>query len=62
MKRVSRWYGVRVKYADEQLKEWHFTGNVPKYEEIGKVFEILKLTTNLDFTLLEDGSVIVSER
>ena len=62
LKRVSRWYGVQVKYADEQLKEWHFTGNVPKYEEIGKVFEILKLTTNLDFTLLEDGSVIVSER
>lgn len=59
MKRMARWYGIEVCYADLGIRELHFTGNVPKYTDIEKVFDILEFATHLDFSL-EKGKVLIS--
>ena len=46
-------------YADLGIRELHFTGNVPKYTDIEKVFDILEFATHLDFSL-EKGKVLIS--
>ena len=61
MKRISRWYGMEVCYAHPGIQELHFTGNVPKYTDIKKVFDMLEFATHLDFSL-EKGKVVISQK
>lgn len=61
MRKVARWYGIDVQYKDEAAKEYHFTGNLPKYNEIARVFELLGLTTDVNFKV-QDNTVIVSSK
>lgn len=60
MKRMSRWYGMEVCYDAPGIKELHFTGNVPKYADINKVFDMLEFATHLKFTL-QKGKVVISK-
>lgn len=61
MRKIARWYGVEVKYSNPEIMTYHFTGNIPKYKEIDKVFELLGLTTEVDFKV-EGNTIIVSDR
>lgn len=49
LKKLERWYDVRISIEDASLREIRFTGNLPKYESIDKVLEILELTARLRF-------------
>ena len=53
--------GMEVCYAHPGIQELHFTGNVPKYTDIKKVFDMLEFATHLDFSL-EKGKVVISQK
>lgn len=61
MRKIARWYGVEIVYSTPKIMEYHFTGNIPKYSEISKVFELLGLTTNVNFQI-QDNTIIISDR
>lgn len=61
MKTLVRWYDVEVVYANQRVKDFHFTGFIPKYTDIGKAFEVLELTCNIKF-VLKDRTVIITQR
>lgn len=49
MKKLSRWYNVDVFYASQNVRNFHFTGYLPRYANITDVLELLSLTTNIKF-------------
>lgn len=58
MKKLSRWYDVEVTFQDEETKQYHFEGSVPKYSNIKEICNIIELTTNVRFEL-EENNIIV---
>ena len=44
MRTLARWYDVNLFYTNQSIKDYHFSGFIPKYEKISKAFEILELT------------------
>lgn len=57
LRKLSRWYRVDFQCDNQQLKEKLFTGNIPKYEDVKKVLEIIEMTTNITFKI--EGSTII---
>ncbi|SDK10950.1 FecR family protein [Pedobacter sp. ok626] len=49
MKRVARWYDVDVVYADPNLKNKPFSGNISKYRDISELLNILEATGEVKF-------------
>lgn len=49
LKRIARWYVVDIFYANSAVKEYHFSGYLPRYADIKDVLELLSLTTNVQF-------------
>lgn len=62
MKKLARWYVVDVFYANQAVKDFHFTGFLPRYAKIEDVLELLSLTTkNIAFEV-KGKSVWVREK
>ena len=49
MTKLSRWYAIDVFYMNESVRNYHFTGYLPRYAKIADVLELLSLTTNIKF-------------
>ncbi|HJF69530.1 MAG TPA: DUF4974 domain-containing protein [Butyricimonas virosa] len=58
LKKLERWYNITVFIQNPSLKQLRFTGNLPKYENINNVLNILALTTNIKFEL-NDCTLVV---
>jgi ferric-dicitrate binding protein FerR (iron transport regulator) len=52
MKRLERWYDVRLSYSAPELKEMLYSGNFRNHETIWQVLDGLKLTTPIDYKRL----------
>jgi len=60
MKRLGRWYDFETKYTSEELRTYHFSGTIKRYESFDEIIELLELTTNISFKT-EGKSVTVSK-
>lgn len=60
MRMLERWYDVKIVIMDRRLSEVHFTGNLPKYQDLSKVLHMLELTSRLTFSL-NGNTVIVNK-
>ena len=49
MHTLERWYDVKVTYETTDLKEITFSGNVERYEDFGKIADLLELTGRVKF-------------
>lgn len=58
LKKLERWYNITVFVQNSSLHGMRFTGNLPKYESINKVLNVLALTTNIKFEL-KDRTLVV---
>lgn len=61
MKKLARWYNIDVVYLGESVKDYHFTGYLPRYADISKVLDLLSLTTKIKFEL-KGKTITVMER
>ena len=61
MTKLSRWYAMDVFYMNESVKNYHFTGYLPRYAKITDVLELLSLTTNIKFDV-KGRTVTVMEK
>ena len=61
MTKLSRWYVMDVFYMNESVKNYHFTGYLPRYAKITDVLELLSLTTNIEFNV-KGKTVTVMEK
>lgn len=46
---LERWYDVRIFIQNEKIRQLTFTGNLPKFENMGKVLDVISLATCVDF-------------
>jgi ferric-dicitrate binding protein FerR (iron transport regulator) len=60
LKQLERWYDIAVYIRYPSLKEIRYTGNLPKYEEVDKVLNLLELAARVHFRL--DGRVLFVEK
>lgn len=61
LKRIARWYAVEIFYANPSLKEYHFTGYLPRYANISEVLGLLSLTTNIRFEVKGKTVVVINK-
>lgn len=60
LRKLERWYDIGFVIRHTDIRKCRFTGNLPKYSNLGKVLEILELTTHIHF--VQKGKVIVVEK
>lgn len=58
VKKLSRWYDVEFFFISEDIKNKHFTGSIPKYEDISQILKMLELTTNVKFRICKRVVII----
>ena len=58
-KQISRWYDVEFVFDDEEIKDYKFSGFIPRYESITNLFEILEKSANVSFVRKEYKKVII---
>lgn len=57
MHTLSLWYDVDVFYASEDVKKFHFTGYMQRYEEIGRILNAISKMVGVQFKI--NGKTIV---
>ncbi|RQO74789.1 anti-sigma factor [Pedobacter sp. KBW06] len=58
MKKVSRWYNVEVRYANEDLKKNTYWGTISRTEKISKLLKMLETTGDIHFRI--EGNVVTA--
>ena len=51
MKELERWYDVEIITADPTIGNLHLTANLPKYENIDKVLNIIEYAACVKFEI-----------
>ena len=59
LKKISRWYDVEFLFDDDEIKDYKFSGFIPRYESITNLFEILEQSANVSFVRKNDKKVII---
>ncbi len=60
LRKLERWYDIEFLITDSTIRNYRFTGILPKYTNLDKVLKILELTTRIHF--VQKGKVILVER
>lgn len=60
MRELQKWYGITVQFADEEVKNYHFTGRLHRYENIRFLLDIIAETSKVQFTL-QRGTLFISK-
>ncbi len=61
VKRLSRYYNVKISVDDELLAKQTFTGSLDLKENIDQVLEAIKETTNLEYTNISPSKIIITK-
>ncbi len=57
VKRLERWYNVKINLQDDSIEELRFTGTI-RMESFSEVLEILKITSSVQFTIDEETRIV----
>ncbi|MEN8156457.1 MAG: FecR domain-containing protein [Bacteroidota bacterium] len=57
---LSRWYDIDVEYRDPEVKDFRYSMEMQRYENLGEVLEILALTKRINFDMKDDKLLVLS--
>ena len=57
-KKIERWYDVNISFANEELKELHFTGVIREGKTIEHILNLIKSTSQVSFTINEQNVLL----
>ncbi len=60
LNRLARWYNISFFYQSNALKDFHFTGDLEKYNDFSVALRMLEKSTNIRFQVTGE-SVVVQE-
>ena len=49
--KLERWFNVEIVFDQETVKEYRFTGSVLKNKPVDQILEILKFTSNIEYSI-----------
>ncbi|HNX54785.1 MAG TPA: DUF4974 domain-containing protein [Prolixibacteraceae bacterium] len=55
-KELSRWYDVEFKFENDSFRDYRYNGSIRKTTTPRRVLEMLKLTTNFNYRIVEKSS------
>lgn len=58
MTRLGRWYNIHVFYQNAEAKEFHFTGDLERYEHFDETLKMLEKATNVRFQINNDNVIV----
>ncbi len=61
MRKLERWYNFETVYVNQEIRDYHFSGTLDRYEDISGILEMISLTTNISFEIREN-TVIASKK
>ncbi len=61
MMKLSRWYNVEVFYMNQDVKDFHFTGDMERYEDISTILKLIEESTDIKFRIKEK-TIIISNK
>ncbi len=62
MRKLSRWYKIKVFYQDNDARNYQFSGKLPRFESCNDLLEMIEKTTNVKFEIKNNETVLVSIR
>lgn len=60
MAKLSRWYSLHIFFRSEDLKNYHFTGDLEKYEDFNTTLHMLEKATRIKFEI-NGNAVVISK-
>lgn len=61
MRDIARWYDIAIEFADEAASELHLTANIPRFDSVEQVFDIIRQALYVDFVDHGEGVVVTAE-
>lgn len=58
MTRLSRWYNIHVFYQNPEAKEYHFTGDLERYDHFDQTLRMLEKATDVRFQINKDNVIV----
>jgi transmembrane sensor len=49
MRKLQRWYGFETRYDENELKNYHFSGTLERYDNISNILKMIEMTTQIKF-------------
>ena len=62
VRKLARWYNMEFEFCDTTLMRTRFSGQLLKYKDITKAFELLELTTDVDFSINQKKILIMRKK
>jgi len=62
LKKLSRWYDLNVFFKSEEVRAYQFSGKLPRFKNCNELLEMIEKTTDVQFTMKENRTVIVNKK
>ncbi|PXX95389.1 hypothetical protein DF185_21975 [Marinifilum breve] len=59
LRKLSRWYDISVFYEDDGARYQYFSGKLPRFNNCNDLLDMIEKTTNVEFEIKSERTVIV---
>ena len=62
MRKLSRWYKIRIFFQDDVVRNYQFSGKLPRFKTCNVLLEMIEKTTDIQFEIKDTETVIISTK
>jgi ferric-dicitrate binding protein FerR (iron transport regulator) len=62
LRKLSRWYDINVFFQSEEVRAYQFSGKLPRFKNCNELLDMIEKTTDVQFTMKENRTVIVNKK
>jgi ferric-dicitrate binding protein FerR (iron transport regulator) len=62
LRKLSRWYDINVFFQSEEVRSYQFSGKLPRFKNCNELLDMIEKTTDVQFTMKENRTVIVNKK
>ncbi len=62
LRKLSRWYDINVFFQSEEVRSYQFSGKLPRFKNCNELLDMIEKTTDVEFTMKENRTVIVNKK
>jgi len=62
MRKLQRWYAFDIRYDEEDLKHYHFSGTLNRYENISNILKMIAMTTQIKFEAIDNMITVKKDK
>ena len=62
MRRLARWYDFEVEYLTPEVRYYHFSGTLDRYDNISNILEMIALTTHISIEVENNKVVTIKKK